>query len=113
MAWGYAPDDENPDYSGFHDFSEDEPDYADMSDDNLEAHRENFYDREALEQDILPGDYKRENFKDNFRDKYREALSGAERVLLALCEHITLLQNHCNNYNNIFYSYLRFTLCEV
>ena len=80
MAWGYTPDDENPDYSGFHDFSEDNPDYSNMSDDNLDAHRENFYDREALEQDVLPDDHKQKGFRENFRDKYREALSDAERA---------------------------------
>ena len=66
-----------PDYSGSHDYSGDEPDYSDMSNNELNYNRENFGNRGTLERDIVG--------------------------LLALCERTPLPQNHCNVYNNIFY----------
>jgi len=84
VAEGYDwhGDDETPEHSDFHDFSEDEPDYSNMSDDELSEHASRFPDQDALRQDILSDDYKRKSFGDNFRDKYHEtknALDAAER----------------------------------
>jgi hypothetical protein len=85
VAWGYrsTADDEpeTPDYSGVHDYAEDEPDYSSMSDEELAGHANNHPDQGGLRQDILPDDYKQKGFKDNFRDKYnetRQALNAAE-----------------------------------
>jgi hypothetical protein len=85
VAGGYGSDsesDETPDYTALHDYSEDEPDYSNMSDEELSEHADNHSDQGGLRQDILPDDYKRKGFKDNFRDEYnktRQALGDAER----------------------------------
>jgi hypothetical protein len=82
VAWGYRSEspDETPDYSQNHDFSEDNPDYSDMSDAELGEHASNYHDQDALRRDLLPDDYKRKTFGDNFKDKYKETKSALYEV---------------------------------
>ena len=90
MAWDYGDSDNDPggipDYSGSHDYSGDNPDYSNMSDDELNDQAGRFPDQDALHQDIMSGGsskYKsprgraRDTFKNTYRDEMNKRAKGA------------------------------------
>lgn len=111
MAWGYGPSrdsGEDPDYSSLHDYSEDNPDYSNMSDGELNDRAARLPDQDALRNDILSGDSGQtkspiDRVRDTFRDEYRknrQSLGNAERSEGALANKAGKLQSDLSKKEN-------------